>query len=309
MAIPTSRTREPGTISIDRDRCNGCGLCVEVCSDEELKIENEKVVLTGTGPFGCIACGHCMMICPNDAIAISGRFMSPGDVIPLPDKENMTGYKSLMALLQRRRSIRKYKDKPVPKEVLDQVIEAARTAPMGIPPSDVNLLVFDSKEKSHNLAKDFCDYLGTMKWMTTSIGLFLVRMLWGKEQHEMFRDFIKPLLEKYTGSMKQGKNIVTYDAPAALYFYGSPYADPADPVIAATYAMLAAESLGLGTCFIGGLPPFIQSGKPAKKFRKKHGIRYKSKTGLIVLLGYPTVKYRASINRSFANVDLAYSKN
>ena len=49
-----------------------------------------------------------------------------------------------------------------------------------------------------------------------------------------------------------------YDAPVALCFYGSPCCDPAGPVIAATYAMPAAESLGLGTCMIGGNDPFIQ---------------------------------------------------
>jgi nitroreductase len=88
-----------------------------------------------------------------------------------------------------------------------------------------------------------------------------------------------------------------------LYFYGSPYSDPADPIVAATYAMLAAESLGLGTCMLGGVHPFIQSGRAAEKFRKSHGIRYKSKEGLILIVGYPAVKYKMGINRSFANVD------
>ncbi len=60
--------------------------------------------------------------------------------------------------------------------------------------------------------------------------------------------------------MKHGINYVTYDAPATIYFYGSPYCDYADPIIAATYAMLAAESLGLGTCMIGGIHPFLQNG-------------------------------------------------
>ena len=103
--------------------------------------------------------------------------------------------------------------------------------------------------------------------------------------------------------MKKGENIVTYDAPLALYFYGSPYVDPADPLIAATYAMTAAESLGLGTCMIGGVHPFIQSGKAAENFRQKYGIRYKSREGLIVIIGYPRVKYHQGLTRTFANID------
>ena len=43
--------------------------------------------------------------------------------------------------------------------------------------------------------------------------------------------------------MKEGVNLVNYDAPLAMYFYGSPYSDPADPIVAATVAMYAGESL------------------------------------------------------------------
>jgi nitroreductase len=119
----------------------------------------------------------------------------------------------------------------------------------------------------------------------------------------MFRNFIKQMMDILISAREKGVNMVTYDAPAALYFYGSPYSDSADPVIAATYAMLAAESLGLGTCILGSVHPFIQNGKAAELFRKRHGIRYKSKEGLILIIGYPAVKYRMGIKRTFANVD------
>ena len=96
--------------------------------------------------------------------------------------------------------------------------------------------------------------------------------------------------------------MVTYDAPLAMYFYGSPYTDPADPIIAATVAMYAAESLGLGTCMIGSVHPLIQNGKKARMFREKYKIKYTSREGLIVLFGYPAVKYEKGIKRTFASV-------
>ena len=58
---------------------------------------------------------------------------------------------------------------------------------------------------------------------------------------------------------------------------------------AATYAMMAGEALGLGTCMLGGVHPFIQSGKKAKEFRKKQGIRHASREGVFVIFGYPDV--------------------
>ncbi len=102
--------------------------------------------------------------------------------------------------------------------------------------------------------------------------------------------------------MRKGINVVTYDAPLALYFYGSPYTDPADPIVAATYAMLAAESMGLGTCMLGAMHPFIQSGGKAKAFREKHGIKFKSREGVFVILGYPAVAYKKGIRRTFASI-------
>lgn len=101
--------------------------------------------------------------------------------------------------------------------------------------------------------------------------------------------------------MRVGINLVNYDAPLAMYFYGSPYTDPADPIVAATTAMYAAESLGLGTCMLGGVHPLLQNGKKAQRFREKHGIKYASREGLIVIFGYPAVNYRKGIKRTFAS--------
>jgi ferredoxin len=303
MPIPTSRTKEDARIAIDTEKCNGCGLCVEVCKDFSIVMKDGKTIESGQAIFGCIGCGHCMAICPTGAIKIEGRFTSPNDLFPLADKSELASYEALLKLFQRRRSIREFKDKPVELGLIDKIIAAASFAPMGIPPSDVNILVMNGKEKAFQFSKDYCEYLVTLKWMVSPIGLFFMKIFYGKQNGEMFRDFIKPLIDVYDGYMKKGENIVTYDAPLALYFYGSPYTDPADPLIAATYAMTAAESLGLGTCMIGGVHPFIQSGGAAKKFREKWGIRFKSREGLILLVGYPRVKYHQGIKRTFANVD------
>lgn len=305
MPIPTSRTNENGQITIHQDLCTGCGLCVEVCKDFSLILQNKKATVSESPLFGCFACGQCMAICPEDAIEIEGRFLSKADIFPLPGRELMTSYEELLPLLQRRRSVRDFKNKPVEPELIQKIIEAAKTAPMGLPPSDVNILVMENREKVRQFAKDFCDSLESMKWMTSNWFLTLIKPFVGKSTSDFFRGFFKPLIESYTGKMKKGINGVTYDAPAALYFYGTPLCDPADPIITATYAMIAAESLGLATCMIGGVHPFTQKGSAAKKFREKQNIRFKSKDGLIVLIGFPKVKYKKGIKRSFANIDFA----
>jgi len=52
---------------IDLDKCNGCGLCVENCQFEALKIINNKAKLN---PFICEGCGVCQIVCPEKAIEL-----------------------------------------------------------------------------------------------------------------------------------------------------------------------------------------------------------------------------------------------
>lgn len=301
MTIPTSRTKESGKIIINAEKCIGCELCVKACKDFSLEIRDNKVYQKSESCFGCIACGHCMAICPNGAIEISGRTLSKEDLFDLPEKEFASNYSSILSLCQRRRSIREYKDKEVEKDLIEKILFAARTSPMGLPPSDVNVLIFDTKEKTNQFAKDFCEYLKGIKWLFSDLSLSLMRPFLSKANYEMFKDFVQPMFSIYQESMDRGENVITYDAPVAIYFYGSPYTDPADPIVAATYAMLAAESLGLGTCMLGAIHPLIQNGGKATKFRKEHGIKYKSREGLFLILGYPDVEYNKGIKRTFAS--------
>ena len=302
MPIPNSRTKENGEITIKKELCNGCGMCVKVCSDNSLMMLDGKAEINANPHFGCIACGHCMAVCPTEAIEIYGRELSPDDMFVLPKKEQAASYEQLLSLYQRRRSIREFKDKKVEDEIFQKIMDAVKQAPMGIPPSDVNVLVLRNKEQVRAFAEDFCNYLESIHWLVSKWFLALMRLVWGKDTDELFRGFLKPLVHLYIDSMKSGKNQVTYDAPLAMYFYGSPFTDPADPIIAATYAMHAGESLGLGTCMLGGIHPFIQNGKKAKKFREKHGINYASREGLFVIFGYPTIKFHKGVKRSLASM-------
>ncbi len=302
MAIPTSRTKKPASISVDHNLCIGCGLCVNACGDLSLKLENEKACKSDTAIFGCIGCGHCMAVCPTGSIKIHGREISPDDMFDLPSNDKSADYPQLLALYQRRRSVRKFRDKEIESEIVEKILTAARNAPMGLPPSDVNVLILNGKHKTRAFAKDFCDYIETMKWFVSGWFLTMMRPFWGKANDEMFNGFIRPLFKVYPEKMRADMNVVNFDAPLVMYFYGSPYTDPADPIIAATYAMMAAESLELGTCMLGAVHPLIQNGKRARQFREKYGIRFTSREGLFVAMGYPNIKYKKGIRRTFASV-------
>ena len=299
MAIITSRTSENGRISFNYERCNSCGLCVKVCKDFSLTMENNRPVVSDNPLFGCIGCGHCMAICPTKAIEVSGREISVDDLVDLSEITSKTNFEQLKNLMIGRRSIRDFKDKEIGEDLIEKIIESACYAPMGIPPSDVQLVVFRGKDKVREFSFDVIDYFSKISWLFSNQFVWIWR-LFGKEAWQLMKSFGSPLVNFMVETKRKNENYLLYDAPLAIYFMASPYSDPADPYIPATYAMLAAESLGLGTCMIGSIHPIIQYG--AKKLKQKWHIPAKSPSGIVVIFGYPKYKFKSGIKRSFAGV-------
>ncbi len=299
MSVVTSRTgTENARIVINHEKCNLCGLCVKVCKDFSLFIEDHTLTVSDQPLFGCIGCGQCVAVCPRDAIMVEGRTLSPGDFEPLK-ADHLPDYTSLYQLMLNRRSIRDFRDKPVPREITEQILAMAVTAPMGLPPSDVGVMVLEGKEKVRAFSFDFIDMLQRAKWMASPLALNLMRPFIGKDNYLMFKSFIIPMVNFFSETREKEQNYLLYDAPLAMMFYGN-LSDPADPYIAATYATLAAESLGLGACMIGSVGPFLKS--MGSDLRKKYQLPSKMNDSIMVVFGYPQVKYRKTIKRSFERV-------
>ena len=301
MLIPSTVADESGRITTDAALCCGCGACVTVCGSQCFCLKDDKVSSNAGILWDCFGCGHCMAVCPTGAISVSGRALSPEDIFPLPPAEDEAGYAPFLTLLERRRSIREFLDEPVSEDHIQKIIAAVETAPMGIPPSEVGLLILDSREKVREFSKDTCEVIAASQWLAAPWFLNLTRFFRSKEDDAPFRNFIGPLMREYTSQMAQGRDVILYDAPLAMYFYGSPYSGE-DPMIAATYAMLAGETLGLGTCMIGGVHPFLQHGSKGARLREKYGVQYKSRTGLVVIFGYHAKLHKKGIRRRLARI-------
>jgi len=299
MAIKTGREDGVAQISLDASKCTNCGLCALVCKGAPLIMAEGKLVMDQARFFGCIGCGHCMCVCPHDCIKINGRDISFADLIPLPEKEKRASYDQLYALLLSRRSIRNFRENPVERELIDQIVDAAATAPMGLPPSDVEILVLASRAKVQEFADDIIKMVKKSRWFFSPLMSSILRPVMGREYMESVETFIRPALNIFVEEKAKGNDYLLYDAPLAMYFHCSPYADPADAFIAATYAMLAAESLGLGSCMIGTPAYFIKYGKEIKS---KYNIPKKNQPGIVVIFGYPKIKFSKAIKRRLARV-------
>jgi nitroreductase/NAD-dependent dihydropyrimidine dehydrogenase PreA subunit len=283
---------ERGVPAVNEATCTGCGQCVAICPDEVLAMDDGKP-RPGNGIFlGCFACGHCMAVCPTRSISVTGRDLKPDDRIELPPPAARATADQLEALLVARRSVRRFTAEEVPRALLERIVRAVETAPMGIPPSDVGVVVFAGRRQVQAFAEEACASFARMARFLSPLMMAVMRPFVGKVQYEVFRDFIRPLLRMLPEMRSRGRDLFTYDAPAAMLFHG----DPGDSMIAATYAMLAAEALGLGSCMLGTTVALARD----QRLRAKYGIPAESKVGVGLVLGYPAVEFRRGIRRRLA---------
>jgi NAD-dependent dihydropyrimidine dehydrogenase PreA subunit len=54
-------------VRVDKEKCNGCGTCVEACPTEALSLKNDKVAVDADT---CIDCGVCIDECPVQALSL-----------------------------------------------------------------------------------------------------------------------------------------------------------------------------------------------------------------------------------------------
>jgi MinD superfamily P-loop ATPase len=62
---------------IDRDKCQGCGLCVSVCACGALMIEDRAVSIVDVDE--CQWCALCELVCPNNAISCPFEIIMEND--------------------------------------------------------------------------------------------------------------------------------------------------------------------------------------------------------------------------------------
>ena len=142
MDIVRSKYIQNGVMKADKDICTQCGLCIKNCpfkcwemgEDEYPKLKDE---------YDCFSCSNCMVACPVDAISMVETYKVTGGFwqtaaeplaykMPLDPKDadgNPDEFNPIERAVLERRSVRNFKDKPVPEPLIRRVLEAGRCAP------------------------------------------------------------------------------------------------------------------------------------------------------------------------------------
>jgi NAD-dependent dihydropyrimidine dehydrogenase PreA subunit len=56
---------------IDPELCNGCGICVNTCSMDVIRMDEENKKAIIKYPADCMCCDYCELDCPKQAIYVS----------------------------------------------------------------------------------------------------------------------------------------------------------------------------------------------------------------------------------------------
>ena len=286
--------------TINQSLCEQCKLCIEVCPVNIIAAnEHGKVNFIPEREHICLECGQCMAICTTKAIQVNG-YSYEKDFFDLP--KTTVEYPQLMDFLSHRRSVRNFKDKPAPNELIDKIIAAIDFAPNGSHPEKMHIAVINDRKKIETILPGIEKFLNDIvKWVNNPIISFFIRRKTGQETWNTIKNHLYPIAKSENYNLKYGDRI-TRGAPAILVFHAEYGAEEHtnNSMIYATYAIMAAQSLGLGATIIGLVPPAINK---VEKVREKFGIPENHEAVISVIVGYPKYKYKRGINRKKYQVE------
>lgn len=316
VALPLS----PDQVLSEGKRCLSCGM--------------QQPKFTGIQYFGkiCIACHNCEAICPNEALTFphyykvgNGRFAHDFDYpkdaqdgYPNPLKKDKTPALSAIEaeitgvekIIYTRRSTRVYKADPVPRGMIERVLEAGRFAPSAGNCQGWKFVVLTDRELMSEISAS------TLKFLN-----LFTKLYQGKDPlRTMVKKslpFVKPegsdqrpmvaMQALLTPKFGDKKLSVFFDAPATILLLTHHHhiSDPELGMgICAQNMVLAAHSLGLGTCYVGFVATSLNMDPiTKKKFRSRLGIEWPyDHVGTVLTLGYPAVPVDKPVAREFPRI-------
>lgn len=284
---------------VDTETCSGDGICTEVCPENALEMVDDKAATVEARADSCIYCGQCVAVCPTESLR-----MPKLDEEDFKHLERMPfGYDEFFDFLKLRRSVRVFKDRLVERDVVDKILQAAATAPMGFPPHTTEVVVVDDREELDSLLEELVkEYDSMVKAFSNPIGRGIVRLSAGAKDYGVLKNHIVETA-RFANELyhRDGTDRYMYRAPMLMMFHGNrrgiSYEENAHLVC--HHAMLAAVSLDLGTTIIGLIPPVVDR---SKLLRERYGIPKENRVVNSLILGYPKYRYRQGIRRDLAGV-------
>jgi nitroreductase/NAD-dependent dihydropyrimidine dehydrogenase PreA subunit len=272
------------------DKCNRCMLCVRDCISGVWR--NVGGAPAPVRPDLCNLCSHCIAVCPRGAIIHEGLHAAHTVKV---NRKNLLP-KVYRDIVMSRRSIRQFRDRPVPRDLIEQVLDLARYAPTASNEQNVGYIVITDRKLIEKTAKAIFGFAsrlydrtkkGIVRFIVHGTGLsenrYIKAMEYAQQQHEAGRDLI----------LHNAPVLILIHAPKKTRF-GSENCH-----IAAATIINHAHALGLGTCFIGFLTVSLRY---SGKLRDRLGVPSDRKVHTSLVMGYPAYQHAGTVSRKKPDV-------
>lgn len=244
-------------IRFNSNKCNQCGQCIKACPFTVLTMEKDCLAMILDKEKYCIDCFHCISICKQKAVSAEGI---PAIDVRVDKALAGNGSDIIANYVRSRRSVRKYNDKMINKEIIQAILQNAEWAPSAKNQHPTKWIVVSGKDKTDHIMEMVLKYVNET----------------GQE----------PLI---LSEHANGNNIATFDAPYLLFAYADTSAvNPfADSVIAMTMADLMFCEKGIRTCWGGYM---IRIANNCQEIREYLNIPENCKVYGVLGLGYTDVE-------------------
>lgn len=253
------------TISVDKDKCTHCGLCISDCTTGCIDFDSENFPKT-VDEKRCISCQHCLAICPTGALSFGDKH---------PNDSQAVEYSDILGLIKSRRSVRQYGEDEIAPEIMDKLKQMLPYVPTGCNNHSLHFSIVEKKSAMDEIRKKVNDLLiKTMSYKALS-----------------------PIMNKfsrYKDAFLKGEDVIFRGAPHMIVA-SSPLSAPCanvDPIIALSYFELYAQHLGLGTCWCGFAQACL---KIFPELCEMLEIPSGYKPVYVMLFGNPKVRYQRTV--------------
>jgi len=309
LDIVRSKYIQNGIMEADREKCTQCGLCIKNCpfkcwemgEDDYPKLKDE---------YDCFTCSNCMVACPVDAVSMVQSYKVTGGFwqtapepleykmpyAPLDAEGKPDEYNPIEKAVLERRSVRNFKDTPVPDAIIRRVLEAGRFAPSAGNCQPWRFIVITDREVIRKMDEATATAIGRLYAMYSDDALV---------------QNLKPMAEAGPGgldrrvasggmgSVSRGLLPASLGAPCVIILLGDKRSIGSMDMnigICGQNMNIVANTLGVKACWVG----FLISGFNAVASQFDVGENWQPVTTLV--LGYPAFKQEGMVAREYRPV-------
>ena len=287
------------TTVIDPEKCIGCGLCVKVCPSETISMQDDKAWVTGDRS---LQCGHCMAVCPVDAVRVDeidaqslsfNSFNLENSWLPCGESDTAR----LVQLMASRRSCRNYSEQTVDRSVLEDLVKIGTTAPSGTNSQNWTFTIFPDPTAVNEFGQRIGSFFKNLNRMAEKRWMRKALKLIGKPALDnYYREYYPSVKDGLREWEFSGRDRLFHGATAVIVVATKPGGScPVEDALLATQnILLAAHSMGLGTCLIGFAVEAIQNDSAMQQFLT---IPAEETVCSVIAIGYPEEKYEGLTGR------------